>query len=556
MPVTEHIVNLLLEANIKVAVILLLVCLVLHFYKYRSSAFRFNILTVSLLSLLLLPVLTATLPGIPLPILLEIHDRMDPDAITPHPALQSAQAAMESRPHFSAILAQVGNGTLIEPASLGTGGYQPPRISKSLRLYDLLLLAWALVSAALLVRVAIGVACIHRSARRARPITAGFLPEQISAWRSILGLRRSVELRVTDADITPLTVGIFRPVILVPKQILRWPRDTCRTVLLHELIHVKRFDYLLHLIVRLIQSIYWLNPLVHKCARDFYTKQETVCDDQVILNGVKSKAYARQLLSVAMSVESPQFGVPFWINLAEKSKFERRVLAILNSGRNRRLPDPLSLIWVIVFSVLVIVPLAALKITDCPAPEPGRLTFEDGCWAKLESTNRLLISDSYKLLIVGVASFQEEWKGKSLDLPEECSFHFNGDPLPHGYLNEGTSLIRIQDASLGRSWLIYPDAQKRQVVLMQAPSADSAGLICAAGFFGRVPGMDAFAGRAGAAEPCFTINIGSRGHILSSNSGIRFEVFVRDDGGSEIKEGELTDLGGLFASKQMKINNK
>ena len=67
---------------------------------------------------------------------------------------------------------------------------------------------------------------------KARPISSGRLVDLMFELKNELGVRRPVEIRATADDITPLTVGIFSPVILVPEQIHRWPDEICKTVLM------------------------------------------------------------------------------------------------------------------------------------------------------------------------------------------------------------------------------------------------------------------------------------------------------------------------------------
>ena len=59
----------------------------------------------------------------------------------------------------------------------------------------------------------------------------------------------------------PLTWGVVQPIILLPDDAEGWPESTRRSVLLHELAHIQRFDAGFQLIGRLAAALYWFHPL-------------------------------------------------------------------------------------------------------------------------------------------------------------------------------------------------------------------------------------------------------------------------------------------------------
>ena len=124
------------------------------------------------------------------------------------------------------------------------------------------------------------------------------------------GLKRRVRVKVSDRIDSPLTYGIFRPVILLPKNIYECDEKTAGYILSHELIHIKRFDVLYKLFMVLAVSLHWFNPfawlMLVFAGRDI----ELSCDEEVVLSkngsGSKREEYALTLIEME---EKRSFGV-------------------------------------------------------------------------------------------------------------------------------------------------------------------------------------------------------------------------------------------------------
>lgn len=120
-------------------------------------------------------------------------------------------------------------------------------------------------------------------------------------------LKRQVRIKVSDRIDSPLTYGIFRPVILLPKNIFSCGEKNAEYVLSHELTHIKHFDVLYKLFMILAVSLHWFNPfawvMLVLASRDI----ELSCDEEVVLkeNGSRSE-YALTLIEME---EKRSFGV-------------------------------------------------------------------------------------------------------------------------------------------------------------------------------------------------------------------------------------------------------
>lgn len=190
------------------------------------------------------------------------------------------------------------------------------------------LLVWAAGAALLTSYFLIG---YLRFAHRFSGAEAASCPE-LDALAARLHVRSVPRVRLADDGCAPLTYGVLRPVILLPRTLLQ-DEDTRCMVLAHELAHIRRRDCLRKQLLTACLCVYWWNPacwLMRVLAdRDI----ELACDAHALraLGPERRKCYALALLQLAAHQTRPHplgscFGRP---------AAEARIRAIL---RARRVP--------------------------------------------------------------------------------------------------------------------------------------------------------------------------------------------------------------------------
>jgi beta-lactamase regulating signal transducer with metallopeptidase domain len=145
-------------------------------------------------------------------------------------------------------------------------------------------------------------------------------------------LRRPVAVVFHDALVAPMTCGWARPMIAMPTDAARWPAADVRHALLHELEHVRRHDWPIHVLARLTCSLYWFHPAAWMAWRQLSLESERACDDAVVLRA-ENTAYAEQLVSLARRL-SKATAVPL-LSMADRRTLSTRVAAILNTTAAR-----------------------------------------------------------------------------------------------------------------------------------------------------------------------------------------------------------------------------
>jgi beta-lactamase regulating signal transducer with metallopeptidase domain len=185
----------------------------------------------------------------------------------------------------------------------------------------------------------IGLVRLARIASRSRRVDSGPWVDAAADMARALGLRRPPVVLQGDRSSLLGTWGVIRSKVLLPADASDWPADRMRIVLGHELAHVRRHDWTVQLVAELLRSVYWFNPFVWLACRRLRLESEQACDDAVLKLGVEGSDYASELVDLARAFKSDR---PLFVPaaaMARPSSLERRVRAMLNAKLNR---DPIT----------------------------------------------------------------------------------------------------------------------------------------------------------------------------------------------------------------------
>lgn len=166
--------------------------------------------------------------------------------------------------------------------------------------------------------------------RKAAPASSSAL----TGWIEKQGLRRSLQIRHTDGISSPLTYGIFRPVILLPEEMELQNQEQLRYILTHEMVHIRRFDALTKVILAAAVCLHWFNPLVWVLYILANRDLEISCDEAVlrILGQEEKCAYAR----VLVGMEEQKQRIFVLASHFSKNALEERIVAVLKSTKISR----------------------------------------------------------------------------------------------------------------------------------------------------------------------------------------------------------------------------
>ncbi len=122
-----------------------------------------------------------------------------------------------------------------------------------------------------------------------------------------MDIPKKVQIWVSEFVSSPVTIGFLKPVILVPlAAINHLTPQQLEAVLLHELSHIKRLDYLVNLIINFIQTILYFNPFVKAFVKIVEREREKSCDEMVLQFQYDSHEYASALLELEKANQGNQ----------------------------------------------------------------------------------------------------------------------------------------------------------------------------------------------------------------------------------------------------------
>lgn len=114
-----------------------------------------------------------------------------------------------------------------------------------------------------------------------------------------LKIPRRVNLLISHYIQVPVMIGFLKPVILLPIAMFNnLTAEQLEAILLHELAHVKRNDYLLNIFQSVVETILFFNPFVWWISKNIRLEREHCCDDLVLTGQVQPLHYAKALVAL------------------------------------------------------------------------------------------------------------------------------------------------------------------------------------------------------------------------------------------------------------------
>lgn len=218
-----------------------------------------------------------------------------------------------------------------------------------------------------------------------------FIAEEVF---SVMGLSDKIRL-LSSRDVNiPFSMGIFRKIIVLPEIGFENPL-ALRQVLLHETAHIKRYDYLVTWLQRIMELLFFFNPLVWLLSSRISIYREMICDEYVIGNGKHRKDYAKTIID---SVSLYSRGVPLFCNatVGNRKDLSRRIEHIITGGIKYN-----KSIGFVIQSAIAASVLASIMFVSCMNLKTdeyqygyaiSKIRFSDGVAESLDEAKSLMFS--------------------------------------------------------------------------------------------------------------------------------------------------------------------
>ncbi len=192
--------------------------------------------------------------------------------------------------------------------------------------------------------------------RAAQPLAQGREVDALRQLEQTCGGRAPVPLLVSRESMEPGIFGILRPVLLWPAGISEHlPDPHLRTILAHELEHVRRRDNLAAALHMLVEAVFWFHPAVWWVGSELVEERERACDEQVLRLGNQPDVYAESILRACkFCVQAPLTCV----SGVAGSNLKRRIVRIMNRQLGNKLSIGGKLLLATIGVAAVSVPVA------------------------------------------------------------------------------------------------------------------------------------------------------------------------------------------------------
>ena len=302
----------LLEMSFSGAVLVLMIVVVRAVAIHRFPKKIFLALWIMAIARLLLPF------SVPVPV---------PSPIGIYSPSEENMAALET-PHFSVTESHhpvSGNVSAGQQSTPAVGTPQPVQPVSAASVWTAIWIAGMSVLAGIFL---LSYVKSKREFRAALPLQN----EHITEWLKGRSLKRKIEIRQLSGITTPMTYGLFRPVILLPQNTDLDNKQQLEYILFHEYVHIRHYDTALKFLATVALCIHWFNPLVWVLYILFNRDIELACDECVIrsFGSEKRAEYARTLISME---ERKSFIAPFCNNFS-KNAIEERIVSIMKTKKS------------------------------------------------------------------------------------------------------------------------------------------------------------------------------------------------------------------------------
>ncbi|MFL9484365.1 M56 family metallopeptidase [Chitinophagaceae bacterium LWZ2-11] len=166
------------------------------------------------------------------------------------------------------------------------------------------------------------------------PINVGW-EERVKTLATRLGIKHVVNVAESGIAKVPMVIGHLKPLILIPVGLITaLPAYEIEAILVHELAHIRRGDYLLNLLVNALEIVFFFNPAVLWLAALIKTERENCCDDVALSYTNNKTDYIKALVACQeYRLAMPAYAMAF---SGKKDHLLGRVKRIL-SNRNSSL---------------------------------------------------------------------------------------------------------------------------------------------------------------------------------------------------------------------------
>jgi beta-lactamase regulating signal transducer with metallopeptidase domain len=175
-----------------------------------------------------------------------------------------------------------------------------------------------------------GFSTIRSLVRQAQSVAVPLWELKIKGLMQKIGLKRVITILQSPSIDTPAVIGFLKPVLLIPVSFFTGVESTyIDAIILHELAHIKRYDYLVNIIQLVVETLGFFHPAVWWISNRIRRERENCCDDYAVEILGDRLIYVKSLVQLEEMRQQPSF-----ITAANGSSLSYRVSRLLGIKSN------------------------------------------------------------------------------------------------------------------------------------------------------------------------------------------------------------------------------
>jgi bla regulator protein BlaR1 len=242
-----------------------------------------------------------------------------------------------SAPQQSAVNIQPAVSDVIHVDNAAPVPAKPLTITEAISGYlnahhNTIVLIWFLIICAKSIQLATGLQGVYRLKRTNIFEVSANWQDKVLQFANSLGIQQKIQLLESGLAKAPMVIGHLKPMILIPIGLLAaLSADEVEAILMHELAHIRRRDYLVNLLQSLVEVVLFFNPAVMWVSQLIKTEREHCCDDMALAQNTGKAQYIRALVSCQEYQSTPAYAMAF---PGQKNHLVDRVKRLITNRNN------------------------------------------------------------------------------------------------------------------------------------------------------------------------------------------------------------------------------
>ena len=304
-------------------------------------------------------------------------------------------------------LVEIFNGATALPVDTAINGSAVPISGQSFTRYTPLLgVMWCFGFILLATRYTIGFAMTRRLRTKGLSPAPRHWQDKFRVLVLNSGIYSSVSLHISNRVTAPVTLGFLKPVVLVPASFFSGlPSEQIEAILMHEIAHIRRHDYLINLFQTAIKTVLFFHPAIHYICKTIDEDREKACDDFAVSYTQNPAALARGLATLRLNLTPPNFAMAA---TQQRKPLLRRLTRLTAPEETRRRPAQVATTLAALLVAAGTYTAMNVQFANAHPPETSDIMVKDPLHVSADKKNYRFDTISYKDRIIAIKIAKDE----------------------------------------------------------------------------------------------------------------------------------------------------